>query len=187
MSDPDKIDLLKTTANEVLISALKAGVGLIPFVGNSLAETVGLVGQRVIDRRQTAFYERVIHALEAVWTQLADVVEFKESFWTTFLHSLEIARRTHQEEKIEALKNAVLNAAKPTAPDDNMQHIFLNMVDDLTPLHMRLLAFLALPQEFGLGFEDYLALHALNPNSPHSAWEAIETKVAPSTNRDLIE
>jgi hypothetical protein len=41
---------------------------------------------------------------------------------------------THQEDKISALRNAVLNSVAPGAPDADTQAIFLNFVDRFTPL-----------------------------------------------------
>jgi hypothetical protein len=46
---------------------------------------------------------------------------------------------THQEEKLAALRNAVLNSALPGAPDADMQAILLGLVDRLTSSHLRFL------------------------------------------------
>jgi hypothetical protein len=48
------------------------------------------------------------------------------------------AEHTHQAEKIEALRNAVLNSADPDAPDADTQAIILNLIDRFTPSHLRL-------------------------------------------------
>ena len=45
---------------------------------------------------------------------------------------------THQAEKIEALRNAVLNSVAPDAPDADTQAIILNLIDRFTPSHLRL-------------------------------------------------
>jgi hypothetical protein len=45
---------------------------------------------------------------------------------------------THQAEKIDALRNAVLNSVAPDAPDADTQAIILNLVDQFTPSHLRL-------------------------------------------------
>jgi hypothetical protein len=45
---------------------------------------------------------------------------------------------THQAEKIEALRNAVLNSVAPGAPDADTQAIILTLVDRFTPSHLRL-------------------------------------------------
>ena len=41
--------------------------------------------------------------------------------------------------KNAALRNAILNVAKGGAPEEAIQHIFLNLVDILTELHLRIL------------------------------------------------
>ena len=52
---------------------------------------------------------------------------------------------THEQEKLEALRNSVVNAAMPDAPDATIQAIFLNAVRDLTPWHIRILKWLQNP------------------------------------------
>jgi hypothetical protein len=49
------------------------------------------------------------------------------------------AIRTHEKEKLKALRNAVLNSALPTAPDEDLQHILVHMIDTLTPWHLRVM------------------------------------------------
>ena len=78
------------------------------------------------------------------WAGLAD----NESFITALLHASQAAVRTHEQEKRSALRNAVVNAALPSAPDDELQIIFLNYVDELTPTHLRILRVLDDPETF---------------------------------------
>jgi hypothetical protein len=70
------------------------------------------------------------------------------AFTTAFLHASQIALRTHQREKLQALRNAVLNVAAGTAPDENLQLVFLHYLDMLTPLHLTLLDCVADPREW---------------------------------------
>jgi hypothetical protein len=55
------------------------------------------------------------------------------------MHASQVAIRNHQKEKLEALRNAVLNAALSNAPDEDLQLMFLIFVDSLTPLHIKAL------------------------------------------------
>jgi len=50
-------------------------------------------------------------------------------------------------EKLESLRNAVLNTTSPLVEED-LQHVFLNLIDELTPWHIRVLKFLDDPQEW---------------------------------------
>jgi hypothetical protein len=80
-----------------------------------------------------------------------------EPFTTAVLHATQIALRTHQHEKLQALRNAVLNVAAGTAPGDDLQMLFLDAIDALTPSHLRLLAFLKDPRAWLLAHDSALS------------------------------
>jgi hypothetical protein len=62
------------------------------------------------------------------------------TFVTTVLQATQIALRTHQEEKLEALRNAVANSGGNQLQDDT-RAVFLNLVDTFTPTHLRILKY----------------------------------------------
>lgn len=62
-----------------------------------------------------------------------------ESFVTTLMQASQAAIRDHQSEKREALRNAVVNAALPHAPEESLQQHFINLIDTFTVWHIRLL------------------------------------------------
>lgn len=66
----------------------------------------------------------------------------KPLFTTTFLHCYTIALRTHHEEKLEALRNVVINAAKPTNVEDDVLLVFTNFIDTFTRWHIKILEYL---------------------------------------------
>lgn len=70
------------------------------------------------------------------------------AFVSAIQHQIVIAMRTHQAEKIEALRNAVTNVAIGRAPPDDLQLLFLRYVDQFTPWHLRLLDFFANPSGY---------------------------------------
>ncbi|MGI0023046.1 MAG: hypothetical protein ACRD9Q_09325 [Nitrososphaeraceae archaeon] len=74
-------------------------------------------------------------------------LEGNEKFASTVLHVLPIALRSYQKEKLEILRNVVLNAALTNTPDDDLQLTFLHYVDELTPIHIRILDFFDKKQE----------------------------------------
>ena len=59
-----------------------------------------------------------------------------------------VAANGTRSEKLEALRNAVLNPASSPLIDEDVQHVFLNFVDELTPWHLRVLKFLDNPEEW---------------------------------------
>jgi hypothetical protein len=58
------------------------------------------------------------------------------------MQASQIALRNHQQGKLDALRNAVLNAALPNSPQEDEQMIFLRLIDQLTPWHLRVLSVL---------------------------------------------
>jgi hypothetical protein len=64
-----------------------------------------------------------------------------EAFISVFAQATQAALKTHQKEKLEALRNAVLNVAVGTTLSEDLQTIFLNLVDSFTPKHLQTLTF----------------------------------------------
>ncbi len=71
-----------------------------------------------------------------------------ENFISTVTYASIIAIRNHQEEKLEALRNAVLNTALSPLVEEDLQHMFLNFVDELTPWHLKVLKYFDNPEEW---------------------------------------
>jgi len=67
--------------------------------------------------------------------QLAKNEMFQTALWT----AAQAAIRNHQEEKREYLRNAVLNSAVPGDLEESKQLVFLQLVDRLTALHIKVL------------------------------------------------
>lgn len=90
--------------------------------------------------RRDRFLEALGSEIEGLKRKFAEFsdLESNESFKTAFVHALPAAIRTHQEEKLRALRNAVINAAS-VDPDDDRAQLYIRYVDELAPGHIRLL------------------------------------------------
>jgi hypothetical protein len=143
----------KKSASDVAYGMAKAAVSSVPVAGAAAAELLALIFGPPIEKRRQRWVEQLAEAIKELQEKMADLTSEKlsenEAFVTTALHATEIAVRTHQEEKLEALRNAVISAALPDAPDDTLQQIFLNYVDSLTPWHLRVLMFFDDPRDWG--------------------------------------
>jgi hypothetical protein len=64
-----------------------------------------------------------------------------EQFVSAMIQATQSAAKTHRKAKLEALRNAVLNIALGHKPAEDLQAIFLNLVDSFTPVHLELLRF----------------------------------------------
>jgi hypothetical protein len=64
-----------------------------------------------------------------------------EQFVSAMIQATQSAAKTHRKEKLEALRDAVVNIALGHKPMEDLQAIFLNLVDSFTPVHLELLRF----------------------------------------------
>jgi hypothetical protein len=79
--------------------------------------------------------------MEAVKARGVDVQRLfdDEAFLSTLLQVLDASVKTHQEGKRQALRNAILNTALGKAPDEDLRHMFVNYVVELTESHLLIL------------------------------------------------
>jgi hypothetical protein len=142
---------LKPTKGDRALALGKAAVAGVPLVGGSIAELLGLV-RSPLTKRLEAWCDQVNGALAQLREQREgldpDSLASNDEFVSAVQHATQIAMRTHQQEKIDALRNAVLNVAAGTAPGDDLQLMFLGFVDAFTPLHLRILRFFRDPYAY---------------------------------------
>jgi len=71
-----------------------------------------------------------------------------DQFVSTTLVATQAALKTHQPEKLDALKNAVVNVALGHESDSDRQQQFLSLLDRFSATHLVLLRFLNNPAEY---------------------------------------
>lgn len=127
---------------------VRSGLGTIPFGGTASIELFNAVVTPPLVKRQQEWMERVGNALLSLEKFLdidLESLQSDDKFLDIVLQSSHIALRTSQEEKIEALKNTILNSAVNLSLDESIKYIFLGCLDSFTPWHIRLLDFLDSP------------------------------------------
>lgn len=93
----------------------------------------------------TRLRERAIgEAVERLQANVASVdmdrLSKDAAFITLLGRAGRLAIQNHAKEKLEALRNAVLNAACGHAPEEELQEAFMSLLEQFTVLHMRLIA-----------------------------------------------
>ncbi len=132
----------KSTGREIVERVAEAALGSVPVVGNALAVTfVTALGWRLGERREKWFTE-LAEGVEEL-RQRVDGLDLEaltgnDLFIDAVVTATRTVEHTHQDQKIEALRNAVLNSAAPDAPDADTQAIILDLIDRFTPSHLRL-------------------------------------------------
>ena len=143
----------KTGPGDIAHIVVKAGLSAIPIVGGPAAELFSTVIVPPLSRRRDEWVESIAEGLKVLEEKVGgfkvESLSRNEMFITTVMHASQSAIRNHQKEKMEALRNAVLNAALPNAPDDDLQLMFLDFVDTFTTWHLRILRFYNDPERWG--------------------------------------
>jgi hypothetical protein len=143
----DKLSVPQRSAADGVHAVVKAGLSAIPIVGGPAVELFQYVMQPPLEKRRERWMvdigEKLIE-LEAKGLRLEDL-RANEQFVSAVMHATQIALRTHQEAKLHALQNAILNVAKGQAPDETVQHLLFEFVDSLTELHLRILKLFQAP------------------------------------------
>ena len=124
-------------------AVIKGAISSIPVLGGVLAEELGLILAPPLARRREEWFADLARRLYDLENSIDgfkfDDLSNNEQFVSATLQATQAALRTHQQEKLEALRNAVLNTALGDGGDDDRRAIFLSLVDTLTPLHLRIL------------------------------------------------
>ncbi|HML21278.1 MAG TPA: hypothetical protein PKD09_06505 [Aggregatilinea sp.] len=151
MTDEDRYEVPEQSVGDAGHMALKAVTSMIPVLGGPAAEVFAFIIAPPLEKRQAEWMKSVADGLrtleEKVDSFKIEELPNNESFVTTLLHATRIALMAHREEKRRALRNAVLNAALPNAPDDIQQKIFIEWLDRLTEWHIKILALFASGQD----------------------------------------
>ena len=151
MEDQKKIEAPESGKGDVVHGLAKAVLSAIPVVGGPAAELFAMVVTPPLEKRRTKWMHNVGETLNTLKEKGIDVGELSENeaFISTVLHASQAALRTHHQEKLEALQNAVVNVAVGNAPNEDIQMMFINLVDSLTPWHIKILRFFQNPIELG--------------------------------------
>lgn len=142
----------KQTAGDVRQALAKGALSGVPFVGGLASEIFNLVIAPPLTKRRDEWMNSIAEGLKKIEEKVEgfkiENLAQNQMFITTVMHASQAAVRNHQKEKLEALRNAVLNAALPNAPEEDLQLIFLGYVDTLTTWHVRILQLFDNPVEW---------------------------------------
>lgn len=142
------MDKLTTTPKDYLHSLTKGALGAIPIAGAAAAELFTLIVAPPIERRKHEWMEDIGTRLAELETQSkCDVNKLSDNpeFIDVVIQASTIALKTNQKEKIEILRNAIINTALDSSIESSVRQIFLNLIDSFTPAHIQILTLFANP------------------------------------------
>jgi hypothetical protein len=142
MADSDNLDPPKQSWEDDVHLFIKAAFSIIPFTGGVAAEVFTALITPPIQKRQYVWMENVTEVLRRLMTEKGltlDSLQADDAFITVVLHATTVALRNHQEEKMQALKYCLFNAANTSDLMADLHLSFIRFVDELLPAHMILL------------------------------------------------
>lgn len=144
----DKFQPPKKTKGDAAYAIAKAGLSAVPVIGGPAAELFQNVIQPPLEKRRVEWMQEVGEKLRELEENGLNIEELQENeeFVSAVMHASQIALRTHQNEKLQALRNAILNVAKGQALEEALQNVFLNLIDSFTELHLRILKLFQNPE-----------------------------------------
>jgi len=149
--DEDK-QLPQPTEKDVAHSFVKGTIASIPVIGGIGSELFSLIITAPLEKRKNEWMNSVADKLvemeKAIQGFKIESLQGNDLFISIIMHASNLAIKNHQEEKIEALRNAVLHSALATNLEENTQFIFLNYIDFLTPLHLKILKYFENPEKW---------------------------------------
>lgn len=121
---------------------LKAAMAGVPLVGGPANELMGLIFAGPYQKRLQKWRDDVASLLNYLVNKkkfsIEDLQE-NEIFISAVANASQIAMRNHEEEKREALRNALVNCVVLETIDESLINQFLNYIDTLTVWHIRIL------------------------------------------------
>lgn len=126
-------------------TVVKAGLSAIPVAGGPAAEFFSLIIVPPLSKRRDKWMESITQELKVLEEKVEgftiERLSQHETFITTIMHASQVAIRTHQKEKLNALRNSILNVALSNYPEEDLIFVFLHFVDNFTPWHLKILKF----------------------------------------------
>lgn len=173
-------------------AAAKGLISLVPGIGGPAVELFQWFVQPPLDKRRNEWMRKVGEDLQRLESEglKIDELQSNEQFISAVMHASQVALRSHQDEKIEALRNALRNVALGQSPDETKLHMFLELVGSLTVMHIKILnVFRAPPRTDGLmsGSLSQVLIKAIPELEPHrelydQLWNQLVSAGLMSTN-----
>jgi hypothetical protein len=132
------------TKGDTLHAVVKSIASVVPTAGGPLSVMLETLFAPPLERRREKWFKQLGEVVSNLEQRVVDLTPEKlsknEVFVTIALQATQIALRNHHEEKLSALRGAVLHSALPNGPEEQLQLMFLQFVDELTPTHLAILA-----------------------------------------------
>lgn len=148
----EESDRLEPTKGDWAHTVARMGLSAIPIVGGPAVELLNVVITPPLARRRDDWLLSIAAGLKDLEQKVdglrPESLRTNPTFISVMLQASHVALRSHQKEKLEALRNAVLNTASGVGIEEDLQAIFLSLIDVFTPWHLRIMTVLYEAERF---------------------------------------
>lgn len=141
---PDEADAIQGGA--------RAALSAIPVIGGTVTEILSIVLAPVVSRRRDEWFKELADGLDQLEKKVdgfeVEKLAGNEEFVSAVIQATRIAVASHQREKLEIIRNAVLNVALSKSADEEKQIVFLHLIDTFSITHFEILRLFANPALF---------------------------------------
>lgn len=140
----------KSTTRDVVEAGVAGAAGMVPIAGSPLAAAFQLAIGWKFGKRQADWLDSLAEAVDQLQRQAEEPLTFEDlaendDFMDAVVTATRAAHATHQEKKLAALRNGVLNTLTPDAPTIDEQARFFRLIEEITAAHLKMLEFFANP------------------------------------------
>lgn len=128
---------------------VKAAIGEAPG-GGLTAEVLGTLFGQPLQKRRDEWAKRVVAAIDELQQSKIDIEKLvgDPAFVDTVAQASRVALCTAEQERLDALQNAIVNSGLPRAIEPDLRQMFFGMVERFTPWHIRILSLFENPREW---------------------------------------
>jgi hypothetical protein len=174
-----KEEIKSTSASEHIFNIITAALASVP-TGASFASLIKDYIPNAKFKRIENFAKQIAKDLK----RLNDIIDkdyiTKDEFAYMFEQAFRGVAQNYQKDKIEAFRGILINSAIRQDVRQEEKEFFLNLADNLSVLHIRILKFLANPR-------DYIKEQEIYPNSIQGGFRDIFRTLMPETYMSIIE
>jgi len=138
----DEEDPTAETAGDKVHRLARSLIGLSPIFSGTVLEIFNALIVPPVERRKAKWMVKVSEAIAELQgksdIKIENLAE-NEHFISILLHACSLAIKNHQDEKINVLKNALINSITNKDISEDLQFTFLNLINEFTPTHLKIL------------------------------------------------
>ena len=164
---------------EHVLNALKAGLATAPFCGGIASLMTDYIPSAK-QKRLEEFARQIAADLDALQRHVNENTLLTDDFAFMFEKCFRGVAENYQTDKLEAFRGILVNSAIGFNASQEEREYFVNLVNSLSGLHLRILKFMAVPLK-------YLADMGISPDQIRGGFSSFFPVAIPGVNIEVIK